>query len=127
MGKHRQKNRQFHMSSGVAIIPTSLKRYKKNEARIFFFFSFYNFLHLNIKELNMPAFTIAIPETPSPNYVLVKNISLASSEKTGKKYIQSDISVKYINSPKNISFFLIYIVKEFFLFCGKIKEFELIK
>ncbi|CAO3589566.1 unnamed protein product [Absidia cylindrospora] len=48
----------------------------------------------------MPAFTIAIPETPSPNYVLVKNISLASSEKT---------------------------VKEFFLFCGKIKEFELIK
>ncbi|SAL96073.1 hypothetical protein [Absidia glauca] len=48
----------------------------------------------------MPAFTIAIPETPSPNYVLVKNISLESSEKT---------------------------VKEFFLFCGKIKEFELIK
>ncbi|KAI8092759.1 uncharacterized protein BX664DRAFT_328066 [Halteromyces radiatus] len=48
----------------------------------------------------MPAFTIAIPETPSPNYVLVKNISLESSEKT---------------------------VREFFLFCGKIKEFELIK
>ncbi|KAI8335547.1 hypothetical protein BC941DRAFT_378180 [Chlamydoabsidia padenii] len=48
----------------------------------------------------MPAFTVTIPETPSPNYVLVKNISLASSEKT---------------------------VKEFFLFCGKIKEFELIK
>jgi hypothetical protein len=33
----------------------------------------------------MPAFTIAIPETPSPNYVLVKNISLESSEKTGKE------------------------------------------
>ncbi|KAI8332887.1 hypothetical protein BC941DRAFT_435674 [Chlamydoabsidia padenii] len=48
----------------------------------------------------MPTFTISIPETPSPNYVIVKNISLESSEKT---------------------------VKEFFLFCGKIKEFELIK
>ncbi|KAI8073007.1 hypothetical protein BC940DRAFT_290326 [Gongronella butleri] len=48
----------------------------------------------------MPAFTIAIPQEPSPNYVLVKNISLESSEKT---------------------------VKEFFLFCGKIKEFELVK
>ncbi|KAI9306084.1 hypothetical protein BJ944DRAFT_56455 [Cunninghamella echinulata] len=48
----------------------------------------------------MPAFTIAIPETPSPNYIIVKNISLESSEKT---------------------------VKEFFLFCGKIKEFELVK
>ncbi|KAG0165205.1 hypothetical protein DFQ28_001501 [Apophysomyces sp. BC1034] len=44
--------------------------------------------------------TITIPETPSPNYVIVKNISPQSSEKT---------------------------VKEFFLFCGKIKEFELIK
>ncbi|KAL0079760.1 hypothetical protein J3Q64DRAFT_1254468 [Phycomyces blakesleeanus] len=49
----------------------------------------------------MPAFTtIDLPETPSPNYVIVKNISAQSSEKT---------------------------VKEFFLFCGKIKEFELIK
>ncbi|ORX60552.1 hypothetical protein DM01DRAFT_1365875 [Hesseltinella vesiculosa] len=48
----------------------------------------------------MPAFTIAIPEIPSPNYVLVKNISIESSEKT---------------------------VNEFFLFCGKIKEFELVK
>ncbi|CAO3598591.1 unnamed protein product [Absidia cylindrospora] len=48
----------------------------------------------------MPSFTITIPEAPSPNYVLVKNISLESSEKT---------------------------VKEFFLFCGKIKEFELLK
>ncbi|CEG72142.1 hypothetical protein RMATCC62417_07751 [Rhizopus microsporus] len=42
--------------------------------------------------------SIAIPETPSPNYVIVKNISLQSTEQT---------------------------VKEFFLFCGKIKEFEL--
>ncbi|KAI8079025.1 uncharacterized protein B0P05DRAFT_542096 [Gilbertella persicaria] len=41
---------------------------------------------------------ITIPETPSPNYVIVKNIALQSTEKT---------------------------VKEFFLFCGKIKEFEL--
>ncbi|CDS09551.1 hypothetical protein LRAMOSA10911 [Lichtheimia ramosa] len=41
---------------------------------------------------------ITIPETPSPNFVIVKNISLQSSEKT---------------------------VKEFFLFCGKIKDFEL--
>ncbi|KAI7882597.1 hypothetical protein K492DRAFT_206052 [Lichtheimia hyalospora FSU 10163] len=49
----------------------------------------------------MPAFnTITIPEEPSPNFVIVKNISLQSSEKT---------------------------VKEFFLFCGKIKEFELTK
>lgn len=48
----------------------------------------------------MPAFTIAIPETPSPNYIIVKNISLESAEKT---------------------------VKDFFLFCGKIKEFELVK
>ncbi|KAI9243355.1 hypothetical protein BDA99DRAFT_530538 [Phascolomyces articulosus] len=48
----------------------------------------------------MPNWTIAIPETPSPNYVLVKNISLQSNENT---------------------------VKEFFLFCGKIKEFELTK
>ncbi|KAI7866021.1 hypothetical protein BDF14DRAFT_1743864 [Spinellus fusiger] len=44
--------------------------------------------------------TITIPETPSPNYIIVKNISLQSSEKT---------------------------VKEFFLFCGKIKEFELVR
>ncbi|KAL0079753.1 hypothetical protein J3Q64DRAFT_1761100 [Phycomyces blakesleeanus] len=43
--------------------------------------------------------TITIPETPSPNLVLVKNISPNSSEKT---------------------------VKEFFLFCGKIKEFDLV-
>ncbi|KAG1136039.1 hypothetical protein G6F37_012328 [Rhizopus arrhizus] len=42
--------------------------------------------------------TISVPETPSPNYILVKNISPQSSEQT---------------------------VKEFFLFCGKIKEFEL--
>ncbi|KAL9557654.1 hypothetical protein MBANPS3_001268 [Mucor bainieri] len=46
----------------------------------------------------MPAWTIAIPETPSATYVIVKNISAQSSEKT---------------------------VKEFFLFCGKISEFEL--
>ncbi|CAO3629394.1 unnamed protein product [Mucor hiemalis] len=46
----------------------------------------------------MPAWTIAIPEQPSPAYVLVKNISAQSSEKT---------------------------VREFFLFCGKITEFEL--
>ncbi|KAG1444525.1 hypothetical protein G6F56_010265 [Rhizopus delemar] len=39
-----------------------------------------------------------IPETPSPNFVLVKDISSKSTETT---------------------------VKEFFLFCGKIKEFEL--
>ncbi|KAI9022303.1 hypothetical protein CLU79DRAFT_752103 [Phycomyces nitens] len=43
--------------------------------------------------------TITIPETPSPNLVVVKNISPNSSEKT---------------------------VKEFFLFCGKIREFELV-
>ncbi|KAI9260703.1 hypothetical protein BDA99DRAFT_512905 [Phascolomyces articulosus] len=48
----------------------------------------------------MVNWTISIPETPSPNYVIVKNISPQSSEKT---------------------------VKEFFLFCGKIKEFELVK
>ncbi|KAI8357307.1 hypothetical protein EDC96DRAFT_514881 [Choanephora cucurbitarum] len=42
--------------------------------------------------------TMNIPETPSPNYVIVKNIALDSTEQT---------------------------VKEFFLFCGKIKEFEL--
>ncbi|KAI8341218.1 hypothetical protein BC941DRAFT_510428 [Chlamydoabsidia padenii] len=42
--------------------------------------------------------TIELPETPSPNYILVNNISLQSSDKT---------------------------VKEFFLFCGKIKEFEM--
>ncbi|KAF7725383.1 hypothetical protein EC973_009651 [Apophysomyces ossiformis] len=42
--------------------------------------------------------TIIIPETPSPNFVIVKNISEKSSEKT---------------------------VREFFLFCGKINEFEL--
>ncbi|KAI9365805.1 hypothetical protein BD770DRAFT_433243 [Pilaira anomala] len=47
----------------------------------------------------MPAWTIAIPETPCATYVIVKNISAQSSEKT---------------------------VKEFFLFCGKITEFELI-
>ncbi|KAI8070140.1 hypothetical protein BDF21DRAFT_366686 [Thamnidium elegans] len=47
----------------------------------------------------MPAWTIAIPETPSATYVIVKNISAQSSEKT---------------------------VREFFLFCGKITEFELI-
>ncbi|KAI8992493.1 hypothetical protein BDB01DRAFT_778642 [Pilobolus umbonatus] len=47
----------------------------------------------------MPAWTISIPEEPSSTFVLVKNISLQSSEKT---------------------------VKEFFLFCGKIVEFELI-
>ncbi|KAI9281616.1 hypothetical protein BY458DRAFT_499121 [Sporodiniella umbellata] len=41
-----------------------------------------------------------LPETPSPNYVVVKNISLDSQETT---------------------------VKEFFLFCGKITEFELKK
>ncbi|KAG1083772.1 hypothetical protein G6F42_022077 [Rhizopus arrhizus] len=46
----------------------------------------------------MTNWTISIPETPSPNYVLVKNIALESTEQT---------------------------VKEFFLFCGKIKEFEL--
>ncbi|GAN08812.1 vip1 [Mucor ambiguus] len=46
----------------------------------------------------MPAWTIAIPETPSATYVIVKNISAQSSEKT---------------------------VREFFLFCGKISEFEL--
>ncbi|EPB86692.1 hypothetical protein HMPREF1544_06478 [Mucor circinelloides 1006PhL] len=46
----------------------------------------------------MPAWTISIPETPSATYVIVKNISAQSSEKT---------------------------VKEFFLFCGKISEFEL--
>ncbi|KAG2228772.1 hypothetical protein INT48_008418, partial [Thamnidium elegans] len=40
-----------------------------------------------------------IPETPSATYVIVKNISAQSSEKT---------------------------VREFFLFCGKITEFELI-
>ncbi|KAI9498143.1 hypothetical protein BDB00DRAFT_801288 [Zychaea mexicana] len=49
----------------------------------------------------MPNWTsITIPETPSPNYVIVKNVSLKSNENT---------------------------VKEFFLFCGKIKEFELTK
>ncbi|KAI8077842.1 uncharacterized protein BX664DRAFT_287428 [Halteromyces radiatus] len=42
--------------------------------------------------------TIELPEIPSPNYILVNNISLKSS---GNK------------------------VKEFFLFCGKIKEFEM--
>ncbi|KAI8967684.1 hypothetical protein BDF20DRAFT_898705 [Mycotypha africana] len=42
--------------------------------------------------------TTAIPEAPSPNYVIVKNIALQSTEST---------------------------VKEFFLFCGKIKEFEM--
>ncbi|KAG0743133.1 hypothetical protein G6F57_010362 [Rhizopus arrhizus] len=42
--------------------------------------------------------SIQIPETPSPNYILVKNISSKSTEQT---------------------------VREFFLFCGKIKEFEL--
>ncbi|KAI7874278.1 uncharacterized protein EV154DRAFT_527386 [Mucor mucedo] len=47
----------------------------------------------------MPAWTIAIPETPSATYVIVKNISAQSSEKT---------------------------VREFFLFCGKITEFELV-
>ncbi|KAI9249352.1 hypothetical protein EDC94DRAFT_624095 [Helicostylum pulchrum] len=47
----------------------------------------------------MPAWTISIPETPSATYVIVKNISAQSSEKT---------------------------VREFFLFCGKITEFELI-
>ncbi|GAA5803533.1 hypothetical protein EDC94DRAFT_611134 [Helicostylum pulchrum] len=41
---------------------------------------------------------ITIPETPSPNYVIVKQIARQSTEQT---------------------------VKEFFLFCGKIKEFEL--
>ncbi|KAI7908061.1 uncharacterized protein BX663DRAFT_492848 [Cokeromyces recurvatus] len=41
---------------------------------------------------------ILTSQTPSPNYVLVKNISLQSTEKT---------------------------VKDFFLFCGKIKEFEM--
>ncbi|CAO3646868.1 unnamed protein product [Mucor fragilis] len=46
----------------------------------------------------MTNWSISIPETPSPNYVLVKNIALESTEQT---------------------------VKEFFLFCGKIKEFEL--
>lgn len=46
----------------------------------------------------MTNWTISIPETPSPNFVLVKNIALESTEQT---------------------------VKEFFLFCGKIKEFEL--
>ncbi|KAI8388621.1 uncharacterized protein BYT42DRAFT_611642 [Radiomyces spectabilis] len=49
----------------------------------------------------MPTWThIKIPETPSPNYVVVRNISPESSEKA---------------------------VKEFFLFCGQIKEFELTK
>ncbi|KAG2224340.1 hypothetical protein INT45_006740 [Circinella minor] len=48
----------------------------------------------------MVNWTISIPESPSPNYVVVKNISPDSSEKT---------------------------VREFFLFCGKIKEFELVK
>ncbi|KAG1457074.1 hypothetical protein G6F56_006691 [Rhizopus delemar] len=42
--------------------------------------------------------SINLPEAPSPNYVVVKNISLESLEAT---------------------------VKEFFLFCGKITEFEL--
>ncbi|ORZ21634.1 hypothetical protein BCR42DRAFT_407973 [Absidia repens] len=42
--------------------------------------------------------SITLPGTPSPNYILVHNISLKSTEKT---------------------------VKEFFLFCGKIKEFEM--
>ncbi|CEP08100.1 hypothetical protein [Parasitella parasitica] len=46
----------------------------------------------------MTNWTISIPETPSPNFVIVKNIALESTEQT---------------------------VKEFFLFCGKIKEFEL--
>ncbi|ORE03599.1 hypothetical protein BCV72DRAFT_308094 [Rhizopus microsporus var. microsporus] len=47
----------------------------------------------------MPAWKqITIPETPSADYVIVKNISTQSSEKT---------------------------VKEFFLFCGKILDFEL--
>ncbi|KAI9349378.1 hypothetical protein BD770DRAFT_474959 [Pilaira anomala] len=46
----------------------------------------------------MTNWNITIPETPSPNYVIVKNIALQSTEQT---------------------------VKEFFLFCGKIKEFEL--
>ncbi|KAI9483519.1 MAG: hypothetical protein EXX96DRAFT_558465 [Benjaminiella poitrasii] len=44
------------------------------------------------------SWNISIPENPSPNYVLVKNIALQSTEET---------------------------VREFFLFCGKIKEFEL--
>ncbi|KAI8881498.1 hypothetical protein K501DRAFT_222862 [Backusella circina FSU 941] len=48
----------------------------------------------------MPNWTINIPQTPTPTLVLVKNISEQSSEKT---------------------------VKEFFLFCGKINEFELVK
>ncbi|KAI9306333.1 hypothetical protein BJ944DRAFT_263724 [Cunninghamella echinulata] len=42
--------------------------------------------------------TIKLPQEPSPNYILVNNISLGSTDAT---------------------------VKEFFLFCGKIKEFEL--
>ncbi|CAO3612091.1 unnamed protein product [Cunninghamella blakesleeana] len=41
---------------------------------------------------------IKLPQEPSPNYILVNNISLDSTETT---------------------------VREFFLFCGKIKEFEL--
>ncbi|KAI8889706.1 hypothetical protein K501DRAFT_328868 [Backusella circina FSU 941] len=48
----------------------------------------------------MTAWSIEIPSTPSPNYVLVKNISLETKEET---------------------------LKEFFLFCGKITQLELKK
>ncbi|KAI8971900.1 hypothetical protein BDF20DRAFT_887122 [Mycotypha africana] len=47
----------------------------------------------------MTFWTISIPETPSANFVLVKNISADSSEET---------------------------VKQFFVFCGKIQDFELL-
>ncbi|KAI8882703.1 hypothetical protein K501DRAFT_315488 [Backusella circina FSU 941] len=48
----------------------------------------------------MSSWCIAIPESPSPNFILVKNISLYSTEEK---------------------------VKNFFLFCGNIKDFEMIK